>query len=324
MSFEVGSTKTRSRKPDASDTSRVVCDLRGACFPNQPNKEVRAIMSQARSSRSLLVNLFASASLFAAVSGVAMAQQVALSLGSGSTIAGGSVSLNLSLTVSGGAQPTALQWTMAYSASDVSGVTVTPGAVATAAAKSVTCSSSLGSTRCVVYGVNDNAMGSGVLATVTLTIASGTHDTSAAVSVASVGAVNALGTSIPGAGVGGSITIVQVSSVSCNPSSVVAPGTSACTVTLSAAAPAGGVSVALSSNNANVTVPASVTVAAGATTGAFTATVASVSTAQTATLTATLGGSSQTFLLTISPTLTVSSLSCNPASVVAPGPRHAR
>ena len=81
----------------------------------------------------------------------------------------------------------------------------------------------------------------------------------------------------------------------------------------------GGASVALSSNNANVTVPASVTVAAGATTGAFTATVASVSTAQTATLTATLGGVSKTFVLTISPTLTVSSLSCNPASVVAPG-----
>jgi len=109
----------------------------------QPNKEVHALMFKATPSRSLLVNLFASASLFAAVSGVAMAQQVALSLGSGSTTAGGSVSLNLSSTVSGGAQPSALQWTMTYLASDVSGVTVTPGAVATAASKSVTCSSSL-------------------------------------------------------------------------------------------------------------------------------------------------------------------------------------
>ena len=89
-------------------------------------------------------------------------------------------------------------------------------------------------------------------------------------------------------------------------------------MTLSAAA-AAGASVALSSNNANVTVPANVAVAVGASTGAFTATVASVSTAQTATLTATLGGVSKTFVLTISPTLTVSSLSCIPASVLAPG-----
>ena len=45
----------------------------------------------------------------------------------------------------------------------------------------------------------------------------------------------------------------------------------------------------LSSNNTSITVPANVTVAAGATTGAFTATVASVSSAQTATLPAKLG-----------------------------------
>lgn len=94
----------------------------------------------------------------------------------------------------------------------------------------------------------------------------------------------------------------MVSSLSCSPGSLVAPSSSACTVTLSAAAPTGGASVSLFSNNASVTVPASVTVAEGATTGALTANVASVSTAQTATLAATLGGVSfKTFVLSISP-----------------------
>ena len=55
------------------------------------------------------------------------------------------------------------------------------------------------------------------------------------------------------------------------PETVNAPGRANCTVTLSAAAAAGGVPVAVSSNDVKATLlPASATVAASATTAAFT------------------------------------------------------
>src|ERR1017187_5722911 len=65
--------------------------------------------------------------------------------------------------------------------------------------------------------------------------------------------------------------------------SIAGSGTDACSVTLTAAAPSGGLSVSLSSTNAAVTVPASVTVPANATTAGFTATVSSVATAEAVT-----------------------------------------
>jgi uncharacterized protein (TIGR03437 family) len=93
----------------------------------------------------------------------------------------------------------------------------------------------------------------------------------------------------------------SLTGLSCSPSSVNAPGTPACTVTLSGAAPSSGLAVALSSNNAYASVPGSVTVKAGSSSAIFTATVATVSTAQTATLTATAGAVTQTFSLSIAP-----------------------
>src|SRR6266850_7396117 len=69
----------------------------------------------------------------------AMAQQATVSLSSGSGAPGGAVSLSVSLTSSGGAQPSSLQWTMNYPASDVTGVNVTAATSAIAANKSVSC-----------------------------------------------------------------------------------------------------------------------------------------------------------------------------------------
>lgn len=95
----------------------------------------------------------------------------------------------------------------------------------------------------------------------------------------------------------GDATTGALSAVSCATMSYSAAGTDACTVTLSAAAPTGGLAVALASNNSAVTVPASVTVSAGATTAPFTATVAAVTSTQTATLTATASGAAKTVVL---------------------------
>lgn len=85
--------------------------------------------------------------------------------------------------------------------------------------------------------------------------------------------------------------------LSCANSSMTGSGTDTCTVTLNAAAPSGGVTIGLSSNNSSVTVPSSVTIAAGSATGSFVATVSSVSTAQSVTLSANAGTVSKTFAL---------------------------
>jgi hypothetical protein len=114
-----------------------------------------------------------------------------------------------------------------------------------------------------------------------------------------------------------------LSAVSCTSSSMTGSGTDACTVTLSGAAPAGGMTVSLASNNSAVTVPATVTVAASATSAAFTATVATVSSTQTATLTASASSASPTFALQLigdEPALSVSSASMSFGDVYVNNP----
>ncbi len=113
------------------------------------------------------------------------------------------------------------------------------------------------------------------------------------------------------------------SGLSCTSGSMTAVGTDSCTVTLNAAAAAGGFQVNLASNSSAVSVPASVTIASGATSGSFTATVSSVSTAQTVTLTASAGSAARTFALQLGagvPTLSISSTSLSFGSVTLSTP----
>jgi trimeric autotransporter adhesin len=113
-------------------------------------------------------------------------------------------------------------------------------------------------------------------------------------------------------------TTSGVSGVACNPVSLSPSAISTCTVTLTQAAPAGGSSVALTSNSISLTVPSSVTVAAGAPTATFSATAAtSIASNQSVTLTATLGSSSQTATINLlAPgSVLVSSVTCSPTSV---------
>ena len=108
---------------------------------------------------------------------------------------------------------------------------------------------------------------------------------------------------------------VQVSSLSCSPNSLGSNSSSTCTLTLTQAAPAGGASVALSSNLAAVTVAASVTVAAGSVTATFSAASGTILTNQDATVTATYNSTSATATICLKAPVQVSSLSCNPASL---------
>jgi hypothetical protein len=93
----------------------------------------------------------------------------------------------------------------------------------------------------------------------------------------------------------GQATAGVLSGLSCNQGSITGAGSDACTVSLSAGAAPGGLTVSLASSNSAVTVPGSVTVPAGSSSVGFTATVSAVTTAQTDTLTASAGGASKTY-----------------------------
>ncbi|MEY2583530.1 MAG: hypothetical protein QOE09_3379 [Ilumatobacteraceae bacterium] len=92
-----------------------------------------------------------------------------------------------------------------------------------------------------------------------------------------------------------------LSAVSVNPTSVSGGSSAQGTVTLTAAAPAGGYSVTLSSSTADATVPTSVSVTQGATIVTFAITTTAVTTSTTVTITATAGGSTRTAGLTVTP-----------------------
>lgn len=102
-----------------------------------------------------------------------------------------------------------------------------------------------------------------------------------------------------------------------NPDTVVEGSSSTGTVTLSAAAPGGGVVVSLTSGNASAaTVPTSVTVPAGATEASFTLVSGTTSSTSSSVITASAGGVSRTALFTVtSANPTLSNLSISPLSV---------
>ena len=93
---------------------------------------------------------------------------------------------------------------------------------------------------------------------------------------------------------------VTLSSLTLNPTSVSGGSTSKGTVTLSGAAPSGGVVVTLSSSNTSVaTVPASVTVAAGQTSATFTVNTSRPSSNTSVTISAIYNGVTKTASLTV-------------------------
>ena len=143
--------------------------------------------------------------LVALATGQANAQQVTLSMSSGSTTPGSNVALTVSMTASGGAQPAGLEWIMSYPA-DVTGVSVVAGSAATAAGKLMQCAA--GSPRtCIVFGLNTTTIGNGPVAVATFTISASSTSTSVPITVSGVVVSDALGNSIPSSGIGGTITV---------------------------------------------------------------------------------------------------------------------
>ena len=246
---------------------------------------------------------------------LAVGQSVTLSLGSNPGSAGAAVALPVVLSTSGTVAPSALEFTFSYT-SDITGVTVAAGGVATTANKSVSCS---GNT-CLVWGLDSTTISGGIVAVATFQVAANPSTNTIPIQITNVIVSDGNGNPIPGSGSPGSITlsstpVVALSNLACTPTTFYTPGTSTCTVTLSSSAATGGFNVPLSSGNASLTVPASVTVTAGQNTAQFTATAVQVASSQTGTVTAGTGATAHPFNLTLDPPVTLNSVSCAPTSL---------
>ena len=114
----------------------------------------------------------------------------------------------------------------------------------------------------------------------------------------------------------------SLSSVAVSPSTVVGGSNAQGTVTLTAAAPSGGASVALSSSSNAATVPGTVTVPAGSTSATFPVTTSSVTTSTPVTLSGVYAGATRSASLTVSPPApppapaSLSSVAVSPSTVV--------
>lgn len=127
-----------------------------------------------------------------------------LTLSSGSGTPGSTISLNLTLTYPGGSEPAGLQWTLSYSASAFTSVTMTAGPALTAAGKTLSCTSRTGSYACIASGLNTTNISAGVVAVASVRLSSGF--TSGVISVVNTYAVSGAGAGITISGAGGTIT----------------------------------------------------------------------------------------------------------------------
>lgn len=140
------------------------------------------------------------------------ANEAVLTLSSGSVNAGSSVSVNLSIdtsqVLSDGAGIAGVQWDLNFNSSQITSVTVTDGAAATAAKKASSCSTiSAGRYRCMVVGFNDGIIHSGVLASVTFTIPSSATIGSSPIHFSDILSSSSGAEPVPTLGVDGSISI---------------------------------------------------------------------------------------------------------------------
>ncbi len=113
-----------------------------------------------------------------------------------------------------------------------------------------------------------------------------------------------------------SIYPAQLHFISASPGSVTGGGSATGTVGISGTAPAGGISVSLSSNSGLVTLPATVTIPAGSSTATFSISTATTSSAVTATLSAIYSTVTKTCSFNIGVSVLLHSIVANPGTVV--------
>lgn len=174
----------------------------------------------------------------------------------------------------------------------------------------------------LAVAVSDNNSALAVPASVTVAAGNSSAVFQATTGPISAGQTATVTAALNGASMTVSIALVPpltLSSLACTPTSLPAGTSSTCTVTLNQPSPAGGTVVSLASNTSLLTVPASVTVPSGTSSATFAATAGNPTKVQSFIVTATLNGSSQQVSLTLGPKLLISSLSCNPLSLISGG-----
>ncbi len=149
------------------------------------------------------------------------AQTPSLSLSGGSGAPGESVTLTVGMTYNGGTRPAAVHWDLNYSTADLAvgkGIFFSTAAAASAAGKSVSCSTPLlGKVRCIVWGLNKAWIGDGALALVTFQISAITRNSSTTVSFARTLGADRAGQADNVIGAGASVAIAQpISSLKLN------------------------------------------------------------------------------------------------------------
>jgi hypothetical protein len=238
-------------------------------------------------------------------------------LSSGIVISGNNLSLDLSILSPPGGEPAAVGWTISYPVSSITAISVAAGPSATAAGKSLSCSSSPGSYTCIASGMNARIIANGMLATVSATVSG-----LAAIDfgVGGTAAVANDGTALSVLGVGSVVVVnpplVTVGSIGCNPTSLAPGGKAVCTATLIGLASLGGATVALGESG-NISGPASLSIPLGSTSGTFVATASQFTFDQSATITASLNGVTQSAALSMVAPLLISSLQCTSPTMVS-------
>ena len=148
--------------------------------------------------------------VLAIAGGGAWAQAPSLSLSGGAGTPGSKVAVAIHFA-GNGAAVTAIQWTMNYSATDFSAVTIAVTATATAAGEVLSCQTGPGQAICLMANLTSNAMlvPDGQVAVATFQISTTTTNTSSAISLSSLSASSGNGLALSLTGTGTTITITQ-------------------------------------------------------------------------------------------------------------------
>src|SRR5579871_4893879 len=182
---------------------------------------------------------------------------------------------------------------------------------------STTCTFSLGSAAQSPTAVSLNSSSATVSVPAVITIGTGLTSATFTATASAVSATSSVVISAPNQGVSQSLTLLgqsnsnlAVTSVSCNPLTLIGGGTSACQITLSGAASANSPTISLSSSSTQLTVPPVLQTVPGSATVSFNATSALIDHDDNANLIANLGSSSAQ--------ATISLLGLKPTAITCP------
>src|ERR1700693_2178714 len=98
--------------------------------------------------------VFAIVSLILARAAFGQSGPDSLALSSGTAVSNGRVALSLSLSSPAGSETSAVEWTLTYPPANVASISVSPGAAATAAGKTLNCYGASGTYTCVASAMN--------------------------------------------------------------------------------------------------------------------------------------------------------------------------